>query len=164
MKRRLGRPSPQVRPIARRPNRLRADIRWGLEGAFVVAAFYCVLLLVLALLNIGNPEWSRGYSLLSIVGVYVGVAFGGGVLAGLLRPLLPTWPGSVVLGMLVTSLFFLTMRVLTFGFDPWKRWEYYGILLFAVVLGIPAGITIHRHVQPSKRGGSREVEGAAGSA
>src|SRR5688500_8433234 len=123
--------------LQRWSTRLRADIRWGLGGAAVVAAFYCVLLLVLAVVNIRNLDWSQGYSLLAIVGVYLGVAAGGGILAGLLRPILPTWPGSLALGMVVTSLFFLGMRVLTFGFAPWKRWEYYGVLFFAVALGIP---------------------------
>lgn len=132
-------------------SRLVGDIRWGMKGALTVAGFYCVLLLVLALFNSNNPKWGYGYSILTILLVYGVVAVVGGAVAGLLRPILPSWPGSLILGMFLTSLFFVAMRQATDGFAPWRRWEYYGVLLFAIALGIPAGVTIHKHQQRERQ-------------
>jgi hypothetical protein len=83
--------------------RILVDLRWGLQAGIEFAVGYCVIGLVLYLAR-GPAAMERiGFSIAGLLGTYLVGCMAAGLLAGLMRPVLRTLPGTLIVGFLATA-------------------------------------------------------------
>src|SRR5689334_9034589 len=106
--------------LARSRFELKADLRWGLKGAFSFAAVYCGWVIIVFLVRGTGPFDHLGVTFLGVELMYVATAAIGGVLVGALRPLTASTAGAYFVGILAGVILITGTTILLSGM-PW-RW------------------------------------------
>jgi hypothetical protein len=109
-------------------------MRWGARLALIFCGWILVLMLFERSLTLHLRHGHAGPGLGVIVLYMIGGPFAGAIV-GLLRPLLRWRLGAMATGTLAAVLLFLGVRILLFGFAPWRTEDTILVIAGSLMLG-----------------------------
>lgn len=141
-----------IKTLTNVPTRVRSDVRWGVTGGLSVAAFYCLWVTAVYIVNGSAPFERNGVTFFSTVTSYLILGIVGGVIVGVLRPLSERRLGAYGIGFIVGLLSALGLMILVAGWPT--RWDVpeWGTIPFVAAGG---GWAIGSELWKRRRGRSR---------
>lgn len=128
-------------------SRLMWGAKWGTRFGFA----YFVLACVLVALGGGRGANAEPPTLARLAAVYMIGGILSGIQVGALLPIAKSRNGAAIAGALVAVPFSVLLRFSIEGFGPWRGEDTVVSLLFAALIGIPAGVVLREIFAPGGR-------------
>jgi hypothetical protein len=121
------------------PGRLVANLPWGALSGLLFGVIYVLILGILFVVR--GPELFRYYNTsfgeIAILYLYGGV--GGGLIVGLLRPLLRWWWGAALVGVVAVIPVGFAFQLMRSGFAAWGPKDTLVVVIFSIGFGATVG-------------------------
>lgn len=116
------------------------DVRWGLKWGMSAAFFFSAWVGLVRAASGTEPFDEIGLALESVIAAYVAFGVVGGVILGLLRPLMKSQLGSALVGWIIAIIVYCGLALMT-GTPPWQNGFILSVVLFiALIVGGTGGI------------------------
>lgn len=124
---------------------LNERLRFGVLVGLALAALYCTYALALFAVRGNAPFAKNEVTLPLVLATYAASGIAGGVAYGVLHPLGRTALGRVVLAVLIGTLVFFGITVVTEGLPShWSRDAWENTVILGGLMGIPIGLLWRR--------------------